>query len=408
MAGVLADAERRLALPSYKVRAQIWADKLAGEIVDKDFLDSNAPALAALVASTLSQYEDLASQRLVRAFVNTACSRSDAFVRALAAVAVKAASSKPPPSRSEALVLLHWIRAVLLNLDPESAKKAVTKLLEILVALLDQLSPALDAAAWPSVARLVRGLLRRKPALEADFLAAAKAAANGGGAVRALLDSPTASSAAPPALYEQLLAIYLDKALAGARERLSPEAAAAYRPLLARLSEADLTSRVLPAVSKALRRVPDVALGAVVALAGAAPAALDMSRAAGELVPLLVQQARLKESVRGAALEAVRALAGRCGQAGVLRELVAGLRKILDGSAEGKVKVAAERSVLAAALGALGAEAPAAAAEEALAQEVVAFLATAVKDELSEDVKISLLATLAAWLPRCAPSSSST
>lgn len=35
MAGVLADAERRLAVPSYKQRAELWSDKLAGEIVDK-------------------------------------------------------------------------------------------------------------------------------------------------------------------------------------------------------------------------------------------------------------------------------------------------------------------------------------------------------------------------------------
>ncbi|GLC46160.1 hypothetical protein PLESTB_001196200 [Pleodorina starrii] len=405
MAGVLADAERRLALPSYKKRQEIWADKLAGEIIDKDFLDANAPALASLVGSTLSLYTDLASQRLVRAFVAAACKRSEPFVRALAAVVVKAAAAKPPPSRAEAQVLLHWTAEVLLQLDPEGgAKKAVSKLAEVMVGLLDQLSAALPAARWGPVGHLVRSLTRRKPAMEAELLAAAKAAANGSGAVRALLDETAPAAAAPaPALYEQLLSLYLEKGLAGARERMGPEVAAAYRPLFARLGEADLGAKLLPAVSKALRRVPDVAMGAVVGLAAAAPAGLDMSRAAGELVPLLVQQMRLKESVRAAALEAVRALAGRCGDAAVLEQLVTGLRKILDGSAEGKIKVAAERSALAAALGAL-AEAPVAGeAMSPLAEGVAAFLATAVKEELSEDVKVSLLGTLAAWLPRLAP-----
>ena len=49
--------------------------------------------------------------------------------------------------------------------------------------------------------------------------------------------------------------------LAGARERATPDVVAAYRPLLARLTPADLSGRLLPAISKALRRVPDVALG---------------------------------------------------------------------------------------------------------------------------------------------------
>ncbi|GIL49256.1 hypothetical protein Vafri_5386 [Volvox africanus] len=399
MTGVLADAERRLALPSYKSRHELWADKLAGEIIDTDFLDANAATLASLVGSTLSIYSDLASQRLVRAFVASACRRSDAFVRGLAAVSAKAGASKPPPSRAEAQVLLHWITQVLLQLDPETAKKAVSKLVEVQVGLLDQLSAGLPAARWAHVAHLVQGLIRHKPALESEFVAAAKAAANGSGVARALLDGVAAPSTA---LYEQLLVLYVEKMLTGARERAGPELQAAYRPLLAHLGEADLAEKVLPAVSKALRRVPDVAIGALVGLAAAAPAKLDMSRAAAELVPLLVQQMRLKESVRAAALEAVRALAGRCGDTAVLTELVASVRKILDGSAEGKIKVAAERSALATVLGAL-AEAPAAAggkSDAALAEGVTAFLATAIKEELSDDVKISLLAALAAWLPR--------
>lgn len=60
------------------------------------------------------------------------------------------------------------------------------------------------------------------------------------------------------------------------------------------------------------------------------------------------------------------------------------LQQILDGSAEGKIKVAAERSTLAAALGAL-AEVPTAVYGEkdlvALAEETTAFLAAAIKEE---------------------------
>ncbi len=303
-----------------------------------DFLDTNAQALVGLVASTLSLYEDLSSQRLVRAFAAAAAQRSEAFVKALAAAVVKAASSKPPPSRTEARVLLHWGRIVLLNLDTDSpaTKKAVSKLVEVQGALLDQLSAAVAAAEWPSVARVVKGLLRSKPGLQADFLAAARSSANGAGIARALLESAGGSSSGNAgsdgavALREQLLGLYVEKVLVGGRERAGPDVLAAYRPLLQQLSEEDLNGKVLPAVNKALRRVPDVAMGAVVALAADVPAALNgsVAKAAGELVPVLVQQMRLKESVRAAAQEAVRALAGRCADVGVLTELVGGVRKV--------------------------------------------------------------------------------
>lgn len=291
------------------------------------------------MASTLSLYEDLSSQRLVRSFAAAAAKRSETFVKALAAAVVKAASSKPPPSRAEARVLLHWGRIVLLNLDTDSpaTKKAVSKLVEVQGALLDQLSAAVAAAEWPSVARVVKGLLRSKPGLQADFLAAARSSANGAGIARALLESAGGSSSSSNAesdgavaLREQLLGLYVEKVLVGGRERAGPEVLAAYRPLLQQLSEEDLNTKVLPAVNKALRRVPDVAMGAVVALAADVPAALNgsVAKAAGELVPVLVQQMRLKESVRAAAQEAVRALAGRCADVGVLTELVGGVRKV--------------------------------------------------------------------------------
>lgn len=261
--------------------------------------------LAGLVGASLSAYVDLASQRLVRAFIASACRRSDAFVRALAAVVVKAASFKPPapgPSRAEAEVLLHWSRAVLLALDAEApaAKKAVAKLVEIQarggggawrrgggrlgegegiravdqreiemnhkggrvytpdpntpqhlnphhrghsrpqphratsrplmprtlrlacaaapsaqVSLLDQLSGQLTEAQFLSYGRLVRGQVRRRPALEPEFVAAIRSAANGSGGVRALLTDAApagaAGAAAPDSLYEQLLAVYMDK-----------------------------------------------------------------------------------------------------------------------------------------------------------------------------------------------------
>eukprot|EP00983_Pelagomonas_calceolata_P027759 871313-Pelagomonas_calceolata.AAC.7 len=56
-------------------------------------------------------------------------------------------------------------------------------------------------------------------------------------------------------------------------------------------------------------------------------------------------QIRTKESVRPMALDALRAVARRTHDAGVLGEQASSIRKILDGSAEGKIKVGVQRSI---------------------------------------------------------------
>lgn len=80
-------------------------------------------------------------ERVAVVFASTAAKRSNAFVKALASGVVKQASGKPaqPLGRREMYILLALIRVVVRGLDPDTAKKALTKLLEVQLALVDAL-----------------------------------------------------------------------------------------------------------------------------------------------------------------------------------------------------------------------------------------------------------------------------
>lgn len=91
----------------------------------------------------------------------------------------------------------------------------------------------------------------------------------------------------------------------GARERPSAAVLSAYAGLLSSLNDETMKDRVLPALVRHLRRTPDIVLTSLAALPGAA-AQLDMGPYAVELLPILIQQLRLKEGVRPLALDTVR------------------------------------------------------------------------------------------------------
>lgn len=84
----------------------------------------------------------------------------------------------------------------------------------------------------------------------------------------------------------------------GAKERPSPAALASWAPLAAALTHKELAATVLPAAQRSVRRNPDSALPALVALLGALQ--LDLSRYVAELfAPLLLLQCRhAKDTVR--------------------------------------------------------------------------------------------------------------
>jgi hypothetical protein len=309
------------------------------------FLQQHGVEVVALLMDILPacqlRIEQLAINRLLAAAV-----AQEAFLKPLAAAVVKAAAGRPPPQT--AYVLLEWSAAVLGALDPTSTQKAAGKVMEAQGQLLDSVAASHH---WRPAVQVLRKLLATAPALLPLYLstAAAQAGSRPGlvhGVLAACLGRPEAMSAAVAAL----LPVMCDQVLMG-RERPSPATTAAYAPLLASLSSEQISSAVAAAAVKALRRTPEPAMAS---LAGLLPAlSADASSSALELVTLMVQQLRSKESVRSSGPGAVAALAARVGDPGVQQALVGHLVDVLSGKVDGKLKSTGERSAVAAALTAL-------------------------------------------------------
>lgn len=109
------------------------------------FVEQNAAELASLVLEAVKTYNTHKLQRVVLGVARSAMKSSDVFVKALAAAIVKACSSgltasKPSAlSRHEMFGILALIKLAMGSLDPETAKKAVQKLLEVQSLLADAL-----------------------------------------------------------------------------------------------------------------------------------------------------------------------------------------------------------------------------------------------------------------------------
>lgn len=105
-----------------------------------DFITSNAAELVSLIIEAVRTYDDRHTIRAVLRVARVAASRSETFVKHLAAGVVKAATGSTRPGRHEAYGLLALARIAVQQCDPVAAKKAVLKLIEVQTALSEQLS----------------------------------------------------------------------------------------------------------------------------------------------------------------------------------------------------------------------------------------------------------------------------
>lgn len=272
--------------------------------VPAGFLSDHSAELAALVLETLPAYELKAQQRAVNQWVRSALA-DEAFLKAFAAVLLKACAAKQPPQN--AFKLLEWSCLVLERL-PSGSTKAVQKLIEAQGGLLDILfhissSHVGQQQRWQAAKRAVFRLLRNKPELFADYLAVAAGVAGTPGLVTVTLEAGLRQPGKQQhqqqsnAAVDVLLPVLCDKVLA-AREAPKAVQLAAFSPLLSTsLTAEQLTQQLIPAACKAIRRTPEPAITALAGVLGYVQ--LDISSAAPELVNLLLQQLRAKEAVRG-------------------------------------------------------------------------------------------------------------
>lgn len=123
-----------------------------------------------------------------------------------------------------------------------------------------------------------------------------------------------------------------------------------FRPLLASASREEAAAVLAPGAVRALKRSPELAVGAVGAMLGAL--LVDLGEEHAALLPPLLSAARSsKEDVRAAAVVACAALARRATGAAAVALLVQQVCAIIGGS-EGRVKEVPQRCALWGTLGA--------------------------------------------------------
>ncbi|DBB12167.1 TPA: hypothetical protein ACH3X3_006274 [Trebouxia sp. C0006] len=373
-----------------KQRIKLWTEDLTDLAKDADFLEVHAVSLVQLMLHTLPIYQDSASQRAVLATVKQAVTNGT-FLKTLAGAIVKL--DPDSVSRQECFVLLCWTAVVLRQLQVSCAKKAVIKLVECQAAYLSRLQPM--PATAENMLKVTDRLLSAKPDLLPEYVAVAKSK-DSPGLMYALLHFGSQHPKQLAPFRQELLAFFCESAL-GAKLPVSAEKLDAYSPLAGQLSQVEFGSTVLPAILKYVRRTPDAALVSIKALLSATQ--LDLSSSAHDLMDQLLKLVRgSKESVRQAALDVVKAAAGRIHSTDALTAEVHKVQHILDGTSEGRVKNGTERAALVGVLTALCAAPAVDAAMQQLAEAVTDFLATFYKDEANDDVKSSILVAIGSWL----------
>jgi hypothetical protein len=102
-------------------------------------LDAHAAEVAGAVLEAAHRYTDKKLERAAVVFASKAAKRSSLFAKALASEVVKQASGRPAQQmgKREMFTVLALIRVIVGSLDPDTAKKALTKLLEVQVKLVD-------------------------------------------------------------------------------------------------------------------------------------------------------------------------------------------------------------------------------------------------------------------------------
>lgn len=257
---------------------------------DTGFLEAHSAALVQLMLYTLPFYQDLDSQRAVLATVRQAVNNGT-FLKTLAGALVKLDAAAV--SRQECFMLLCWTAVVLRHLQPQSARKAVLRLVECQAVYLSRLQSS--PANKQNMLKVTDRLLAAKPDLLAAYVEVAKGTDSPGMMYAVLhFGSQHPQQIAP---YQQdLLRTYCDTIL-GAKTPPAAEKLDAYSPLLAQLSQEQFRSTVLPAAQKFVKRTPEAALVSMKALFQALQ--LDLSSNIADVAEQLVKLMRgSKESVR--------------------------------------------------------------------------------------------------------------
>jgi hypothetical protein len=235
--------------------------------------ESIAADLVPLVIETLTIYHAPSERKAVAAFVQAACSQSPAFLKALTAAIVKLSSQHLSPSgfssasqhqatlsRQQCYSVLLWTCTILLVLDASTAKKAVSKVVEIQAALLQRIAEASSAAnACRPVLKVLFSSATKCDQLLCEFRELAKQANGSTGAIILLSEYLTPASqhrlhqvlkeqqaaALNSSIRTELLGLFCERLIAG-KEKPNEDLLRAFQSLMKGFTDEEFSGKVHP------------------------------------------------------------------------------------------------------------------------------------------------------------------
>uniref|UniRef100_A0A7N0VHG6 TOG domain-containing protein n=1 Tax=Kalanchoe fedtschenkoi TaxID=63787 RepID=A0A7N0VHG6_KALFE len=210
-----------------------------------------------------------------------------------------------------------------------------------------------------------------------------------------------------PSTVEEYKAIFLDiyvKAVLNAKEKPASSLSQCFYPLLIHISHDEFKNIVVPSSIKMLKRNPEIVIESIGILLKSVR--LDLSKYAVEILSVVLPQARhADETRRFEALTIVSCLSQKSSNPDAIQAVFEAMKAVIGGS-EGRLAFPYQRVGMINAINELSC-APEGKYFSGLSASVCGFLLSCYKDDGSEDVKITILAALAAWAVRAADALSS-
>lgn len=327
--------------------------------------------------------------------------KNPAFFKAFAGVLVQTAEKIHRTGAGRVCdKLLRWSCILIReNCEIVASKAAFSRIASVQGCLVS----AVSLSSW----RLRRGSIRcmlqlflQKPNLADSYVAELQATAGDtdstNGLIRVLLQLAVKDSSFLGRHRAKFLGMYVSLVWTS-KEKVSARLSEAFSPLLSRLTHEEFGNVVQPAVVKMLRRNPEIVMEATCILISSV--SLDTSKYAVDFfVPLLPQARHSDESRRKNSAAAVSSLAHLTSDQSVVLSLFQ-LAKAALGGSDGKLTFPYQRAGIVGLILALssveGGETVSPLAD-AISRDLMLFY----KDEGNEDVRLTVLSALGAWLLR--------
>ncbi|KAJ4845080.1 hypothetical protein Tsubulata_039395 [Turnera subulata] len=400
MADSLASLAGSVSTPSTKKRARIFANDIPSILSTSEMSPEVTTLLVDIILRTAAIYDDHKSRKAVDDLINKLLGEVT-FIKSFAGALVQAMEKQAKvQSHVGSYRLLKWSCFLLSNSQFATvSKNAVCKVAAVQASLL-QVVMRRPFRERRACRRKFFRLFSQSPAIFKIYVEELKNARipykDSPELILILLDFSIES----PSSFEQCKPIFLDiyvKAVLNSKEIPEKRLSESFRPLFMHMLHEDFQNIVVPSLVKMLKRNPEIVLESVGILLDHVN--LDMSKYAIELLSIVLSQARhADEGRRLGALAVVGSLSKKSSNPDALEAMFNAVKAVIGGS-EGRLQFPYQRIGMFNALQELS-YAPEGKYLNNLSRTTCGFLLSCYKAEGNEEVKLAILATVAAWAAR--------